>query len=171
MNPSKYTTIGHSYHPLTKHCTYSIRGRYIHIHTYILSDFFATGGQNATGPTNAHFLSNITCTPGIFSKEELSPWKKSYKTPTLWCTLAAVSGRLLALGGQDDHKTCSNSIFMYDLRSDVWVKVGNMRHKRSACLAAVPNGEGYGGMMVVVGGFVRKNEATNAAEVITCTSN
>jgi hypothetical protein len=129
------------------------------------------GGQNAAGPTNAHFTSNVTCAPGIYGREELSPWKKAYKTPTLWCTLAAVDGRLLAMGGQDDHKTCSSGIFMFDYCSDVWVKVGNMRHKRSACLVAVPNGEGYGGMMVVAGGFVRKNEATNAAEVITCMSN
>ena len=45
-----------------------------------------------------------------------------------------------------------------------------MRHKRSACLVAVPCGADSA-MMVVVGGFIRKNEATNAAEVISCTTN
>ena len=61
---------------------------------------------------------------------------------------------------------------MYDTVQDIWVKAGSMRHKRSACLVAVPTSSSSGsGMMVVVGGFIRKNEATNAAEIITCKSN
>lgn len=54
---------------------------------------------------------------------------------------------------------------MYDANFDTWKKVGTMHHKRSACLVAVPGGAS-GSVMVVVGGFTRKNEITNAAEVI-----
>lgn len=72
---------------------------------------------------------------------------------------------MLAIGGQDEHKNCSNAIFMYDTKLDIWTKAGSMRHKRSACLVAVPDGAN-GSVMVVVGGFIRTNEVTNAAEVI-----
>ena len=86
----------------------------------------------------------------------------------MWCTLASLSGNLLAVGGQDENKNCSSTIFMYDAKLDIWVKAGSMRHKRSACFVAVPGGANSS-MMVVVGGFIRKNEVTNAAEVITST--
>ena len=124
------------------------------------------GGQSTEGATQVHFSSQITRLSG--GKESLSAWKNSYKTPTLWCTLASLAGNLLAIGGQDENKNCSNAIFMYDPKFDIWVKAGSMRHKRSACFVAIPGGDGSN-MMVVVGGFIRKNEVTNAAEVITST--
>ena len=127
------------------------------------------GGQGVEGPTQVHFTSTISRSSGMSNKEKLSPWKKSYKTPTLWCTLTSLGGHLFAVGGQDDHKNCSSAIFMYDPTYDVWVKAGSMRCKRSACLVAVPCGAD-GGVMLVAGGFVRKNEMTNAAEIITCMS-
>lgn len=123
------------------------------------------GGQSSEGAAQVHFSSELVRSSHSSTSETLSAWKERYKTPTLWCTLTSLSGHLLAIGGQDEHKNCSNAMFMYDTKFDIWIKAGSMRHKRSACLAAVPSGASSS-VMVVVGGFIRPNEVTNAAEVI-----
>ena len=94
-----------------------------------------------------------------------STWKPIRSTPTLWCTLASLGGHLLAVGGQNEQKNCSNSVYEYDANFDVWTKAGSMQQRRSACLVAVPGGSA-GKTMVVVGGFVKTNEVTNATEII-----
>ena len=79
---------------------------YIHVYTHVLCTCIIyiymyvhnipAGGQGVEGPTQVHFTSTISRSSGMSNKEKLSPWKKSYKTPTLWCTLTSLGGHLFA---------------------------------------------------------------------------
>ena len=129
------------------------------------NNLYIAGGQTDEGPTQATFcsqLQNLSSSIRGSHALNLSPWQQIVNTPSLWCTLVSQGGHLLALGGQDSYKSCSQTIYTYVPGYNLWATAGNMRHKRSATLAAVLSD----GTLVAVGGFTKRNEVTNAAEVI-----
>lgn len=87
-----------------------------------------------------------------------SVWSKLPDVPVFsGPSLAAVEGRLVALGGKcDDNKLSTNRVYAYDESSSLWSVAGEMLSKRShAITAAFPSGD-----LVVVGGFKGQDFST-----------
>ena len=95
-------------------------------------------------------------------------WRHHAEPPMFASGYAAVSGRLLAFGGQEGNdqylhsKKTTNNVYQYDPESDSWQVIGQMPNARShACVTVLPNNK-----LLVVGGSIMSNTLEPVATTI-----
>ena len=100
-------------------------------------------------------LSSLTSSPAT-QRRKLQPsessgtgsWKTVCQLPVMCSTLVAFNDSLIAIGGELNDQYTTN-VYRYGSQTNSWVVIGQMKNKRSMCLAAVlPDNQ-----MVVVGGL------------------
>ncbi|XP_064407370.1 kelch domain-containing protein 8A-like [Halichondria panicea] len=137
--------------------------------TLIGNTLYLMGGLDHTGETKsvlhvnldeliANALSGATKSDNLNLKELVAIALSNRDPPILWQTLQEVPlvfsaplsiGRsLLAVGGRDDRRNPSSSIYLYQPDTRRWVKVGDLPTARYGCTCSVlPSGE-----VIVAGG-------------------
>ena len=125
----------------------------------ILGDtLYLAGGFVGDKPSNNAFscsVSNLLSSSTIGSKilwsfsSSLGVWKEVSHLPVTRSTLASFGGDLLAIGGEDGSEKPTTAIHGYDSNTDSWIRVSQMKDRRSWCLAVYLPETG----LVVVGGF------------------
>ena len=68
---------------------------------------------------------------------QLTVWRRAADAPYYGSTAVSVGGRLLAIGGLDEHGKKTSAVVGYDATSDSWQDMGHMATPRHATLVAV----------------------------------
>ena len=102
---------------------------------------FLTILRSARSAASDSLTSNENGTESSDSEEKDTPWLVLCESPSERCTVVAVRGALIAVGG--------STIYLYKSSSQNWEKVGTTLSDRKECACTVlPNGE-----LFVVGGY------------------
>ena len=99
-----------------------------------------------------------------------SVWNRIADVPVYHSTCVAVSGELVAVGGQNEKGKATAVVHKYNPTTSSWDPISNMPTARALCLVAVlPTNE-----MIVVGGDPQPsslfNSTTNKVEVVNILS-
>ena len=89
-------------------------------------------------------------------------WKEVSSLPVVGSTLASFNGHLLAIGGSDDSWNRTSDVYRYDLHTDSWNVVSQMKIKRSSCLAVTLTED----HLIVVGGQTQGGMRTGSVEIL-----
>ena len=79
---------------------------------------------------------------------EAGVWQRIADVPMPYSTCTTLNGRVLAVGGEDSHRTITADVCMYSGDSDSWPLVGHMSTARSRCLVV-----GLRDCIIAVGGL------------------
>ena len=64
-------------------------------------------------------------------------WQRVRELPVTQCTLATLSGHIIAIGGKDTARKPTTDILMYDYSTDSWQVIGKMEIARRLCFVIV----------------------------------
>ncbi|KAE8678391.1 Ureide permease 2 isoform 1 [Hibiscus syriacus] len=70
-------------------------------------------------------------------------WKQGKDMPSKrsFFAIGAYSGRVFIAGGHDENKNASRNAWVYDLRKDEWIRLGELSQERDECEGVVMIGE------------------------------
>ena len=101
---------------------------------------YLLGGYNQNGIRTLSVLTS-SITDLLHQQQEttnqLAVWRRAADAPYYWSTAVSVGGRLLAIGGEDEHGKTTSAIVVYDPTSDSWQDMGHMATPRFRTLVAV----------------------------------
>ena len=90
-----------------------------------------------------------------------SVWHRITDVPVYHSTCAAVSGELVAVGGEDEENEITAAVYKYNPTTDSWNIISNMPTYQCDCLVAVlPTKE-----MMVVAGEINVEQNTDVVEI------
>lgn len=94
-----------------------------------------------------------------------SVWTRLASIPTQWeSSLAAIRGRVLAIGGRDGDGNPTGAIYCYNMATDSWSVIGEIPNPRSRVLCAtLPENQ-----LVVVGGELSSGSYSFSTDFCSC---
>ena len=100
---------------------------------------------------------------GLTASQKQNFWKEVCSLPVARSTLASFNGDLLAVGGRDSLGNYTSDVYRYDSNNtQSWKAVGQMKIKRSACLAVtLPEDH-----LITVGGWTQDGKETDSVEIL-----
>ena len=117
------------------------------------------GWDKMANPTSAVFTCTLdsllhSCHPPSQTPphtNEAGVWQHIADVPMRYSTCTTLNGRVLAVGGEDSHGTCTADVSLYNADSDSWQLVEHMSTARSSCLVV-----GLRDCVIAVGGFISR---------------